>query len=313
MARFRSRVRSARLNIPFGVTFGILIVVLMAVSFYILTTDATNVSLNSVGTRTFEEEDSLNADQASSISGFNAASPHPLDPVLVMARRELEAFSSSVVDYTAVMHKRERINGKLGEENQMFVKIINDRQRETEPAIPLHVYLRFDSPASMRGREVIWIDGKNDGNLIAHEAGFMNLMSVQLAPTGSLAMMGNKYPITGIGMANLYKKLIEKGERDRRNGNCEVTFREHEIVNSHDVAMIEVKHPAKYSHFDFHIARVYLDLTRHLPLRYEAYLWPENPGDEPPLEEQYTYSDIRLNVGLTEKDFDPENEEYQYP
>jgi Protein of unknown function (DUF1571) len=239
--------------------------------------------------------------------------PHPLDPVIELAKREFEAFSQNVVDYTAVMLKRERIGGKLGEESQLAVKIINPHVTQTKARIPLHVYLRFESPNSVKGREVIWVDGKNDGNLIAHEAGMFNLMSVTLPPDGTLAMIGNKYPITGIGMGNLYKKLIEKGERDRRLGDCDVTIREMEPFDDRNVVLIEVKHPKKQADFDFHIARIYLDTDRHLPLRYESYLWPSEPNNEPPLEEQYTYQDIQLNVGLSESDFDPKNPDYQFP
>jgi hypothetical protein len=36
-------------------------------------------------------------------------------------------------------------------------------------------------------------------------------------------------------------------------------------------------------------------------------------GGEPPLIESYSYSDIKLNAGLTDKDFDYENEEYDFP
>ena len=35
--------------------------------------------------------------------------------------------------------------------------------------------------------------------------------------------------------------------------------------------------------------------------------WPETPGGEPPLEEEYTYLDVELNVGLKDSDFDPDN------
>ncbi len=58
---------------------------------------------------------------------------------------------------------------------------------------------------------MIWVEGKNGGKLIAHEAGLLGLMSVQLDPHGTLALTGNKYPITGIGIGNLLSKLIEKG------------------------------------------------------------------------------------------------------
>ncbi len=316
MARSRSRIRSARLNVRWGILFASLVLFIVAIRSY---WSMSSTDMHAEHHR--EIASAKNEVLPLSVSGNDLSpeawqvsnAPHSLDPVLNLANRELAAFSENVLDYTAVMHKRERIGGKLGEVNQLFLKIINRRPTAEGEDVPLHSYLRFESPSSVRGREVIWVEGKNDGNMIAHEAGLMNLMSVKLSPTGSLAMMGNKYPITGIGMGNLFSKLIEKGERDRKVGECDVTIREHEQLDGVEVVMIEVKHPVKQAEFDFHIARIYLDTLRHLPVRYESYLWPTKPDESPPLEEQYSYSNIQLNVGLTEADFDPENEGYSFP
>ncbi len=316
MARSRSRIRFARLNARVGLAFVGIVIALVVASLRFFGSDfrfGQTENRETILETPHQPSPNQAGEQRTVTSDAVPDGQHPLDPVLELAKRELEAFSQQVVDYTAVMRKRERIGGKLGEENQMFLKIINRRSLPNNEKIPLHAYLRFESPSSVRGREVLWVEGKNDGNLIAHEAGLLNLMSVQLEPTGALAMIGNKYPITGIGMGNLFSKLIEKGERDRRLGDCEVTIREHERLDDLDVAIIEVKHPQKQAAFDFHLARIYLDLQRHLAVRYEAYLWPGKPGDEPPLEEQYIYDDVKLNVGLSEADFDPKNQGYQFP
>jgi len=46
---------------------------------------------------------------------------------------------------------------------------------------------------------------------------------------------------------------------------------------------------------------------------YEGYLWPEKPGDKPPLLERYFYIDMQINVGLTDEDFSPDNKAYDFP
>ncbi len=71
--------------------------------------------------------------------------------------------------------------------------------------------------------------------------------------------------------------------------------------------------PKKRPHFEFHISKIYLDDKLGIPIAYEGYLWPENEGEDPPLLEKYYYTDIQLNVGLTDADFDPANEDYDYP
>jgi hypothetical protein len=50
-----------------------------------------------------------------------------------------------------------------------------------------------------------------------------------------------------------------------------------------------------------------------IPLRYAAYDWPASAGKEPPLEEEYTYTNVEINVGLTAEDFNPKNRSYNYP
>ena len=65
--------------------------------------------------------------------------------------------------------------------------------------------------------------------------------------------------------------------------------------------------------YDFHRAEVFIDDELNIPVRYVAYDWPTAGGEEPPIIEEYTYIDVQLNVGLTDKDFDPANEEYEFP
>ena len=102
---------------------------------------------------------------------------------------------------------------------------------------PFSVYLYFLKPDSMKGREVIFVRGQNDGKMIAHERrdSFMGKFgSVWLRPDGAIAMKGNRYPITEIGLETLVVRLIEKGTRDKQNGvpeECMVEFRKNAKIN----------------------------------------------------------------------------------
>ena len=77
--------------------------------------------------------------------------------------------------------------------------------------------------------------------------------------------------------------------------------------------LIQVTHPERDPRYDFYIAQIFIDTQRMIPLRYAAFLWPQKAGGEPLLEEEYTYLDVKLNVGLTDTDFDPNNPDYQFP
>jgi hypothetical protein len=238
---------------------------------------------------------------------------HPLDPALAMARNSLDHIERNVLDYTCTLVKRERVHGELLEHEFMTCKIRHARMNEAA-AVSFGVYLSFLKPDGVRGREVIYVDGLNDGKMVAHEGGLKGrfLPTVSLLPTSALAMRGNRYPITEIGILTLTRRLIEKGERDRKFGECQVRLVDGAKVRDRVCTMLEVKHHEQRPQYDFHLARVFLDRELNLPIRYEAYGWPAQPGDAPPLLEEYTYMDVRVNVGLTDSDFDTKNAKYRF-
>ncbi len=53
------------------------------------------------------------------------------------------------------------------------------------------------------------------------------------------------------------------------------------------------------------MANIYIDNVLHMPIRVEIYDWPKEGDSKPVLEEEYTLTRLRLNVGLTEADFSP--------
>lgn len=240
------------------------------------------------------------------VNNNESSNIHPLDPILTLAQSIKGKIESEIVDYSAVITKRERIGSKLYDAEVMEAKI---RSPRSDKDVTLAVYLKFIPPSSAAGREVIWVDGSNNGQLLSYQF----RVPIKLAPTNALAMMGNKYPITEIGLLRMVEKLIEKGQRDKQLGDCKVQIFQGQLVGPRSCKLIQVTHPEKSDKFDFHIAQIYIDEELGLPIRYAAYLWPSSPEEAPPLEEEYTYSDLKINVGLTDKDFDPKNPEYNFP
>lgn len=58
--------------------------------------------------------------------------------------------------------------------------------------------------------------------------------------------------------------------------------------------------------------KVYIDHELGLPIRFEAYDWPKSAGAEPKLVEEYTYSDLKTDIGLGDADFDAANPHYAF-
>jgi len=277
----------------------VVLVAILAVWFFYPRSSDTSPLDGQVGT----EKDSLSTQQQEP--------EHPLDPALEFARSRLAQLRQNVHDYTATLIKRERIGSRLRPKEWAQVKVRHERTVDGKQ-VPFSVYMKFLQPKSMAGREVIWVRGQNNNKLIAHETGIKNIKRLYLATNGWLAMLGNRYPITEIGIETLVKRLIEKGERDKLQGDCEVQIRKGETVGR-VCKVIRVIHPDKQPEFDFHIAEIFIDKELNLPIRYAAYMWPKEKGGEPPVDEEYTYKDLKINVGLADKDFDPANKEYNFP
>ena len=255
---------------------------------------------------------------ASIVAPPNKVAPpktHPLDEPLRLAQQALEKSRKDYRDYTAILVKRERVGGRLYDEQYMFAKIRNRKVNSAgQVATPFSFYLKFLKPSSVKGREVIYVEGQNNGKLVAHEGGFKGKFtpSLYLDPNGTLAMMGQRYPATEIGIERMCEKLIARASHDRTLGDCQVTTQPAKI-NKRPATRVEVVHPNRKPKLDFHMARVFVDNEYGVPVRYEAYDWPRTPGapvSENELIEEYTYVRLEFNVGLSDADFDPANKAY---
>ena len=226
---------------------------------------------------------------------------HPLMPALRFARQALGEIDANMQGYSAMLYKQERINGELGEEEVSYIKIRHQ---------PFGVYMFFVKPN--KGRECLYNHAPDGqvGKLVAMDCGWKRRFGkLEIDPNGNLAMKGQKYPITKLGLRNLTSELIDVATNDVQFQECEVRTAQTNI-NGRSVTLLEVVHPVPRQNFRFHKAEVFIDNELHVPVRYAAYLWPQNPGEAPPLEEAYTYINLKVNNGFTNADFDKENPEY---
>ncbi len=243
-----------------------------------------------------------------------------MEDVLELARQSLESMRQNVSDYTCRFVKHEQdASGNLGEKTEMNMKVM-PRHRDGKLDAPMRVYLEFVQPESQRGREVIWAEDMHDAQLVVHEAGWMGILTVHLDPNGLIAMQGQRFPISQIGLTRLVELLIERGTEDLKSPDITVTITPGFEIDDTEAELIQVRRskPSGKPN-DFSLAEIVIDRQRMLILQYRSFGWPSDgaatpaTADSAPLIESYTYHDIRTNVGLGAIDFDPKNPEYRFP
>ena len=248
----------------------------------------------------------VNAEEPQGIYEYQLeAGEHPLGPLVRLSQDVVERMKSEVQDYSATFVKRERVDGELLDQQHIFTKVRHQ---------PFSAYMYFLGPEEKKGREVIYVDGANDGNLLAHEAqGFKaHLGMVRLDPNGYLAMRGQRNPITRVGMLNLTKLIAEVGEYEMGFGECEVTYIPGAKIGERPCTCVQMVHPVPRKEFRSHLTRIFFDDELRLPIRFEGYQWPERAGGRPVLVEEYTYLNLKLNNGWSDFEFDAHNADYNF-
>ena len=207
--------------------------------------------------------------------------------------------------YTATLRRQERLDGELWPEQVQAIKV---RHR------PFSVYMRYEAP--MPGREVVYVEGRNDNKLIAHNNDWTRRLIPRLVlePTHPIAMARDRHPITEMGIAHALRTLIHFARMDL--SDPEATTILDRTSDDDGRTWLRSRHALERPQAGRPFARVEVlyDPETLLPLRIAGYDWPD-PGDDPtclPLAERYAYDDLELDVDLADPHFDPANPEYDF-
>jgi hypothetical protein len=201
--------------------------------------------------------------------------------------REAQAILSRVDSYTAIFHKQERIDGTLLPEETIALKFKRPRM----------IQMRWIAKP-FAGREVTYVEGRNGNRIHVREAGLLGLLPVDLDPTGSLAMKGNRHAVTEAGIESLVQRIADNLRRGRAAGEVETRDGGEETVYGRRTARLEGVFPVT-ARARYYCRRAVLsfDLETRVPIRVEIYDWDEA------LLELYGFEDLKLDAGLREADF----------
>ena len=242
-------------------------------------------------------------------SAAEEVSGNDLNAKIQLLERGLQ-FLKTTPDYTAQFVKQELVNGELLDEQEMELKIRH---------APFSVYMKWVTGEV--GREVLYVDGRNDGRMTAHGGGWRaRLPSVSLEPTGSLAMAESRHPITRVGLYSLTQMMIEIHRQDLQKQNfARFEKMADQIFDGRPchAFLIEYKDRQASEHYRKSISLV--DKEWCVPVYTKNFGWlngeaPADPDqhDEATLIEYYSYANIKFRPNLVAIDFDHTNDEYGF-
>jgi len=211
----------------------------------------------------------------------------------------------SVKDYTCTFVKQERVKGKLLDKETILFK---------HRVKPHSVYMKWIKDPH-EGRESLYVQGKNDNEIKVHEGGLLGAVNVNLDPRGSMVMKENRHTVFDAGIGNVIKLIRNDFEKAKADGDGKfedlgmvvkeganlrcfrATFPVDKAKTGYD--------PVKGTYYSSNIV-ICIDGRTTLPAAIE------HRDAKGQLEEFYLYKDCRLNPGLTDKDFDPDNDDYRF-
>lgn len=201
----------------------------------------------------------------------------------------------TLVDFTATFYKHERIRGKLRDEEAALMKF---------RAEPFSVYMKYTM--GDKGREVLYVEGKYDSKIQAHPGGVLGpLFQVKLAPDSDTAMKDNLRPITMAGMTNMLDSVVPQFELALGNGDLKAEYLGKMDVGGRKAYAIKRILPQK-NDYPCHELVFFVDCEALVPVGADSYNWDGQ------LESSYRYTDFKINVGLTDDDFDKGNKAYNF-
>jgi hypothetical protein len=221
-----------------------------------------------------------------------AGTASPMDEPVRLIHEAQQAYHN-VRDYTCLLVKRE---SPQPPDHVLEMKVRTQ---------PFSVYLRWLAPRSEAGQEVCYVAGRNDGKMRVHPKGMLGAVGfISLDPNDPRVRQSSKRSITEAGIGNMIERFARAWENERRlNLTTQVNVAEYQY-DGRRCTRVETLHPANPNgHFLYYRDVVYFDKATHLPIRLEFYDWPRQPGDPGQLVEIYSFTKMRVNVGLGDEVF----------
>lgn len=213
--------------------------------------------------------------------------------------KKAQASYARLQDYTALIHKEEFKDGEKKKDEHTIIKFQK----------PFKVYLKWLSGKN-KGSQLLFVDGKYNNKMIIRKGGGLLKVfgTMEMDPDGFWLRKFTKHSIWDVG----FKGIIERSSKqflDAMKNNhiaaAQCTMTEIDGKPAHKVVMVLAPEGEGNGYY-CRSGILYFDAETYLPIKATFWLWEDD------IAEVLTFNEVKLNVGLTEADFDRDNEEYHF-
>ncbi len=193
-------------------------------------------------------------------------------------------------DYTALLHRKELLrDGTLKEHSAVIFRFKK----------PSRYYMKWKDGEI----EAIYADGKYNNKMVIHGGLLFKFISIAVKPEAALKY--NRHTIIEADIGHILKIFETNYEMARTDKDAAIAFEKEELLDSRSTWRFKAVFPAGKDYYG-HVIYINIDKDLHLPLKIIVHGWNME------LIEQYYYEDLKIDVGLTEEDFDVTNKKYLF-
>lgn len=206
----------------------------------------------------------------------------------------VEKTYDSVVDYSCIVYKKEFVEGEYFERKNIFFKYKKNN----------FYYMKWNE-GDDRGMEAIFAGKKYNNKIRVHLGGAMKFVDLDIDPLGDLAMDENRHSIFESDFGYIIKLLKKNYHIAQKLNINPFHFIGKRAFDKKSVQLYEFVFPQNKGFYANKI-HLYICSKLNLPVKLVVYDWDQK------LVENYEFSDVKVNNGLNEYDFDVENPDYNF-
>ena len=203
--------------------------------------------------------------------------------------QKCNASYATVNDYTCLLHRKDRVNGVLKKHTTVLFKFKK----------PSRYYMKWEKDKI----EAIYAEGKYNNKMVIHGGLLFKFISIAVKPEAALKYNRHTIIDADIGhILNIFETNYRMASADK---DATIAFEKEEMLDGRNTWQFKAVFPAGKSYYG-HTIYINIDQILHLPIKIAVFGWNME------LLEQYYYENLKIDVGLTEDDFDATNKKYLF-